>query len=256
MLVDTHCHLWEERLAGEVDQVVGRAVKAGVERMIVPGTSLESSRLAVELVKQYPKQVRALVGIHPEEEAAGGWLAELRKLIEVSREWVVGIGEIGMDRPSLWQASERQAKLELFSSQLELAVELSLPVVIHNRESEKEIREVMGKMERLPKGQFHCWSGSDEFLEWVLERDFYVSFGGNVTYPKNEKLREQVKRVPVKRLLLETDSPYLPPQGKRGERNEPSNVRISAQTIAWVRGMELEELAEQTSVNAERLFGL
>lgn len=227
--------------------------------MICPSENLEDAKEIVELAKR-EEGIWGLAGIYPGEvgsrEIVYGGIGKLRDFVKQNREYIVGIGEIGLDRPSLLRASERQADLELFKGQLELAAEMDLPAVIHNRGAEIEIKEVMEGMDKLPGGQFHCWSGSDAFLDYVLSRGFYVGFCANVTYPKNDKLREQAARVPADRLLLETDSPYLPPQGKRGERNTPENVKMTAALLADLRGDSPQALAEQTTENAQRLFGI
>lgn len=280
MLVDTHCHLVFPQFEGDAQEVIERARAGGVTRMIVPGTSVETSRRAIELAKRYPRVVYAGVGIHPEQVQApvnpkskilnskqiqnsNDQISKLRRLIRENREWVVAIGETGMDRKQMangqWQMAsegEMEAQKQLFRVQCELALEYDLPVIIHTRASMRETLEVLDQLPQMPRGQFHCWSDGEEELEEVLARGFYVGFCGNVTYKKNDKLRELAERVPSNRLLLETDSPYLPPQGRRGERNEPINVRITASVIAEVRGIKLEELEEQTTENVERLFGI
>ena len=135
-----------------------------------------------------------------------------------------------------------------------LAVKIDLPVVIHMREAEAEMRQVLDQMEKLPRGQFHCWAGSEEFLEIVLKKGFYVSFCGNITYKSAEELRRLIKKVPLDRLLLETDSPYLAPGERRGSLNEPANVKIIAEYIAKLLDVSPETLINQTTTNAQCLF--
>lgn len=267
MLTDTHCHLTSGKFGNDREEVMGAAREAGVTRIICPAENLEDAKRIVELAKK-EEGIWGLAGYYPGQaklDQSGKWKIESRKLIEGLKEFIkenkkliVGIGEIGLDQ--YWLGRQAEVEREMFREQLELGVEMGLPVVVHNRGAEEEIRQVMESFGRAQdkglRGQFHCWSGSDEFLDWVLERDFYVGFCGNVTYPKNEKLREQARRVPRERLLLETDSPYLPPQGKRGERNTPTNVRITAEFLANLRGVSLQELAELTSSNARELFGI
>jgi len=218
--------------------------------MICPAENLNDAKEIVKLA-QSARGIWGLAGYYP---GNAGELKKLREFLLKNKDRIVGIGEIGLD--VYWLARQAKIEKEMFRRQMELAVELNLPVVIHNREAEGEIRAVMDSLDKLPRGQFHCWSGSDEFLDYVIERDYYVGFCGNVTYKKNEKLREQVKKVPRERLLVETDAPYLPPEGKRGERNTPMSVKITARLIAELREQSEEEIARQTTENAVRLFAL
>lgn len=257
MLVDTHCHLWSERFSGELDSVIGRAREVGVTKMIVPGTEPKTWNESVELSKKYHGEVWAAAGWYPGEitsENIEQEIEELRKFVRANREYVVAIGEIGLDRYSL--DKQKDIEVEVFKKQMELAVELDMPVVVHNRGCEAEIRDVLSSIKNLPRGHFHCFSGSKIWLDYLVKQGFYVGVCGNVTYKSNNELLKVAKNIPNERLLLETDSPYLPPIGKRGERNEPSNVKITAQIIAREMGMSLEEIERQTSENAERLYNV
>jgi len=167
---------------------------------------------------------------------------------------VVGIGEIGLDFHYDKERSSKELQIKVFREQMELAGELELPVAIHTRDAEEEMRGVLKTSSSLPAGQFHCWSGSDGLLGLVLEKGFYVSFCGNITYKSADLLREQVKRVPFDRLLLETDSPYLAPGGRRGSLNEPANVKIIAEYIADLLGVSSETLINQTTANTQCLY--
>lgn len=250
MLVDTHAHLTDKKFK-DVQEVIERARKEGVEKIIVPSINLEDSKRAIELAEKH-EGVSGLVGVHPggvsltpvkEEEIVG--------LVKSSRK-VVGIGEIGLD--CFWRRERIKEQVKLFQRQLKLAVELDLPVAIHMREAEEEMREALEGMSSLPKGQFHCWSGGEEFLRLVLDKGFYVSFGGKITYPGAKRLRELVKLVPLDRLLLETDSPYLTPEPERGRLNEPKNVKIVANFIANLLDLSEASLIEETTKNALCLF--
>lgn len=256
MLVDTHAHLTDPRFIGEEKSVIERAKEAGIERVICPSGDLVDAKKVVELADKY-QEVYGCVGMYPGAgQKSPNWredLAVIRGMIENNKK-IVGVGEIGLD--SYWVERDEATEKAMFVAQLEMASEIDKPVIIHNRLCHKLMRELIGGMNPVPRGVFHCFSGDREFLEWVLAKGFYVGFGGNVTYPSNQDLRELVKLVPEERLLLETDSPYLPPAGRRGERNEPANVRITAQMIADLRGQPLKELEEQTTRNAEALFKL
>lgn len=266
MLIDTHCHLTDKKLVNQVDEVISRAHEAGVERMIVPAVGLLDGKKATGLAEKY-ESVWAMVGIHPEVlagetipeyrdewlAAGGDWMNRVRELAR-SSDRVVGIGEIGLDFFYDKEKRSQEIQMRIFQEQLELATELALPVAIHMRAAEAEMRQLLDQMEKLPKGQFHCWAGSEEFLDKVLAKGFYVSFCGNITYKSAGKLRELIKKVPLDRLLLETDSPYLAPEGRRGSVNEPSNVKILAEYIAELLEVPFSTLINQTTRNAQCLY--
>lgn len=275
MLIDSHCHLTDKKFAGEIDGVIERARDAGVEMLICLTSSLKDALAVDKLVKKYDC-VFGLVGVHPEN--AHKWLMntnehQLKNLIINNRK-IVGIGEIGMDK--YWNERDIDKQEKVFRAQLELALELDKPVAIHNRLAETEMRRVLDSYKKLPAGVMHCFSGNEDWLKYVLEKGFYVSFAGNVTYPgkrftpeesdvsprstlppsgeKFTHLQYLAKKAPLERLLVETDAPYLPPEGKRGQKNESANVRITAEFLANLRGEGFDELEIQTTKNAKRLF--
>lgn len=263
MLIDTHCHLTDKKYTN-ISDVIELAKRAGVEKMIVPGTDLDDSRKAIEIADNY-EQVWAMVGVHPENIAHLSFSiaqsrAELARMVGSSKK-VVGIGEIGLDNylrtreiKNSRTRGQMKRQIEVFKMQLELAAELNLPVVIHMREAEEEMRGVLDELTELPRGQFHCWSGREELLKLVLEKGFYVSFCGNITYPSADNLRRLAKLVPLDRLLLETDSPYLSPEPVRGSVNIPSNVKILAEYLANLLRIPVEILVNQTTKNAKCLY--
>lgn len=256
MLIDTHCHLTDGRFKEDVAQMIAQARKNGVEKIIVPATDLKDSYRVVKLIAKQ-ENVYGLLGIYPGNAEKifnlEDTIFKLKGLI-ANNQKIVGIGEIGLD--SYWNERDLEKQKDVFRAQLELALELDKSVAVHSRGAEVEIREVFESMEKLPKGQFHCFGESEEFLRYLLEKGFYVSFCGNVTYKSADNLRGLAKIVPESRLLLETDAPYLPPAGKRGERNTPANVRITAEFLANLRGVRLEELERQTTKNAHELYQL
>lgn len=255
-MIDTHAHLSDALFENEVAEVVERARRAGVTLIINPTVNLKDARKMLELTRQF-REIYGLVGIYPGEAGQGeDWkdeLVQLRELL-VANEKVVGIGEIGLDRESYALEPEREELV--FRAQFETAIELDYPVVIHTRDTQEDIGRILRDYPRLPRGHFHCFSGSEAWLEEVLACGFYVGFDGNVTYKAAENLRQLARRVPQNRLLLETDSPYLPPEGKRGERNESANVKITAEFLAKIRGESVEDLIVQTTRNAQNLFRL
>lgn len=264
MLIDTHAHLWFDDFANDLEEVLARAKAAGVEKIVVPGTDIESCKQAVELARKYPGVVYASVGVHPEEVlgrnintgkvrpslTSSGWALPLRSDLLAAREQVVAIGEIGTDASTEELKNCMSQQKELFREQCLLALEFDLPVIIHTRNSLTEALEVLDALPTMPRGQFHCFSHDEVGLRQVLERGFHVSFCGNITWSK--RVAKLVSLVPDDRLLLETDSPFMDP----GKRNEPANVARLAQVIAGLRGQTFEQVVELTTVNAIRLFRL
>ncbi len=252
-LIDTHLHLQWEKFDEDRDAVVERALEAGVTRMITLATDLKTSEQVIALAERYAG-VYAAVGVHPTDvhKAAA---RDYYEIADLSRhEKVVAIGEIGMD--FYWDTSHAKAQEKAFQLQLEMAADLGLPVAIHNREAGEAILKVLGYVAgALPQGVFHCFAEDEHYARTVLELGFHISFTGNLTYKKSE-LPEVAEKVPLERLLLETDSPFLTPVPKRGKRNEPAFVRYIAEKHADIRGISLEALAAATTENAERLFGL
>lgn len=254
MLIDTHCHLSSSKFSGDIEEVISRANGQGVRKIILPATNVEDTRSIVKLVNKH-EGLYGLAGIYPGEiqknDNKERDLIELRKIIQ-EEEKIIGVGEIGID--CYW--AERDVEIEklMFREQLVMAAELGVPVAIHNRKAEVEIKEVFEDIENLPSGHFHCWSGSAEFLKYVLERGFYVGICGNIMYPSNNELREIVKNIPIDKLLIETDSPYLPPQGKRGERNEPQNVKIIAEFLAKLLNLKPNSFIKRSESNTKRLY--
>lgn len=258
MLVDTHCHLSSEKY-GDVLGVIKSSVENGVEVMVVPTTSIEDLTTAISKLSDY-KRVFLLAGIHPEDVEkvtdVNEVIEEMKKIIRENKEKIVGIGEIGLDFYYDKEKKTKKEQLELFKAQLQLAVELDLPVAIHMREAEEETLEVMRLMDKIPKGQFHCFGGSRNFLRQVLDWGYFVSFAGNITFKSAGDLRERLSETPLEKLLLETDSPYLSPEPVRGTINEPKNVKILADFIAREMKIEPKTLAEITTNNAKCLYSL
>ncbi len=252
-LVDTHCHLDMDPLMRECGSVIERALAGGVTRMVTIGIDLESSQKAVDLAAAN-KGVYAAVGVHP-HNVGGVTDNQYRELIRLAgRPEVVAWGEIGMDMVKRYEPLELQK--EHFLRQLKIAKDLALPVIIHDREAHSDI--LAGLMEYAPfpaKGVIHCFSGDAELAARVVDLGFYVSIPGVVTFNKAEQLQDAVRRVPLSRLFLETDAPFLAPVPKRGKSNEPIFVLYTAQKVAELKGVTLEKVARNTTLNAESLFG-
>ena len=247
-MTDTHAHL--DACAEPAEVLVARAQTAGVERIVSVGSGLASCRETLAIAGR-EQGVFAALGIHPHQAADedAGRLDELRKLLGDER--AVAVGETGLDFYRDYAPHDRQR--ELFERQLELAAELGKAVVVHSRAASDETAEALEGFEGTVV--LHCFS-APELLPVALERGYYVSFAGNVTYPSAEELREAARRIPGDRLLVETDSPYLSPQPRRGRPNEPANVVHTAAALAEARGEDADELAARLDANATAAFSL
>lgn len=251
MFFDSHTHLNDERFEEDVVEVWQRAREGGVSRALVLGFSLEASRRAVELAGRL-EGLYAAVGIHPHSAEAAD-AAAMRQIAELAAEpAVVAIGETGLD---FSRGAERQAVQEAaFGAHLDLATERDLPVIVHVRDA---FDATLAVLQDYPgRGIIHCYTGDVEQLAGFLRLDLYISFAGVITYPSGSQTGEALKIVPGDRLLIETDSPHLAPQSRRGKRNEPVNLVETAARAAELRGTDLEDLAATTERNAARLFGL
>ena len=291
MLIETHAHLDYPDFAPDFDDVLRRATEAGVTRIITIGTSVESSRRALALAKKYPN-VFAVIGVHPTyvEESGDDVITPLRELAANPR--VVALGETGLDYHRLPSKELEDAKTNrfphqaithaiskallytteeeieagihdgaykskqasLFEQQLDLAVELGLNVVIHQRDAWQDTLDIMRPYAGKVRGVFHCFGGSIEQADEVLDQDHLVSFTGIVTFKNGANVREVAAQVPLWKFMVETDCPYLAPVPFRGKRCEPAHTRIVAETIAAARGISLEEVAEATTETAEKFF--
>lgn len=253
-LVDSHLHLDLSQFDEDRDSVVSRASGANVVCLINPGRNLESSRRAVELAEKYP-QVYAAVGVHPHCAAEEGTESEggFRSLAEHPR--VVAIGEIGLD--FFRNISPPETQRRVFRKYLRLARELNLPAIVHCRDAFEEICSIIREeSSQTLRGVLHSFSGDESSAESLLRAGFYISFSGQLTYRKNDRLRSVARMLPNERVLVETDSPFLPPQPERGKRNEPAFVRHVAEELARIKGLTLEDVARITTRNVRRLFGV
>ena len=255
-LTDTHAHLDFPRFKSDRERVIKRAAAAGVKAIINVGVSLASSQAAVALAESYP-QVYAAVGVHPHDAktVTKEVLEELRAL--ASHPKVVAIGETGLD--FFRDLSPRDKQRQAFQQQLALASEVGKPVIIHDRDAHKEIMSILRRWIRgshKPVGVLHCFSGDLAMAQEAIELGFYISTAGPVTFKNARRLRELIRQLPVEKLLVETDCPYLTPHPYRGKRNEPAYVKFVAQEVARVKGLSVEEVARITSDNARALFAL
>lgn len=253
VLIDSHAHIYYRDYLGDFDEMLARAADAGVCAMIVVGTDLESSREAILLAEKYP-QLYAAVGIHPHD--AGRVTAacyDVIRTLALSSPKVVAIGEIGLD--FYRDRSPRDLQEIVFRRFLQLAAELDKPVIIHDRDAHERVMTII-REESVRRGVLHCFSGDAVMAAEAVSMGFYVSIPGTITYPANEGLRDVVRAITIDRMLVETDCPYLPPVPYRGKRNEPAYVRLAAEKLAEVKGLNLEDVARITTKNVGDLFGI
>ncbi len=249
MLIDSHIHLDSEVYSEDLDELIQRAGDAGINKLLTPGTSIESSKNCIAIA-QNNHEVYAAVGVHPHEadDTPKDYMDSLRDLC--SEPVVVAIGEIGLDFNKNYSSVE--AQLSIFENQLNLAKEKNLPVIIHNRDSAAEMEKILSNGGYY-NGVMHCYTGSVEFAETLLSMGFHLGFTGIATFGVKE-LEIVIKMVPDDRLLVETDGPYMTPLPHRGKRNEPAYVEFIAKKISELRGASYEEISELTTQNCLRLF--
>ncbi len=272
MLIDTHCHLDFKDFDADRQAILDRAVKAGVARIINVGSSLEGSRRAVELANTH-EIIYASVGIHP-HDASGVTdkaLEELRRLAlggsytgssmpsfrddSIKRSKVVAIGEVGLDYYR--NLSPKDKQIEAFKKFIRLAGSLKLPLIIHSREADRDLIDILkSEKSKEQAGVIHCFSGDAQFLRECLDLGFYISFTANLTFKKAQALRELAGTVPIEKVLLETDAPYLAPEGMRGKRNEPAYLAYLVDEWVKLTGLSREDVARITTHNANELFKL
>lgn len=264
-MIDVHCHLNFHSFEKNYDEVIKKAKKDGVEKIINVGTKIDSSQKAIVLAQKYDN-LYAIVGVHPHhaDKLEDNWLKDLEEITKNPK--VVGIGECGMDYYSYKSNSivDKKLQKEIFIKQIELAYKLKLPLQIHNRHAGKDILEILSSHKSYllnPPGMFHCMSGDIQFLKQVLNLGFYVGFDGNITYQglapgENTELKDLVNYAPLDRIVAETDSPFLTPEPHRGSLNIPSYVIIVAAKIAEIKGVSFSLVEDQTTKNAKAIFRL
>lgn len=255
MYFDTHAHMDDRRFDKDREELFKELPSRGISLMINPGTDLTSSKKAIEYARAY-EYVYAAVGFHP-HDAKNMQDEDLDMLEEMAlnNPKVVAIGEIGLDYH--YDFSPREVQKERFIQQLELAAKLKLPVIIHNRESHGDMMNILEEKKNiLTGGVMHCYSGSWEMAERLLDLGFYISLAGPVTFKNAKRAVEVAKKIPLDRLLIETDSPYLTPVPHRGKRNDPGYVKFVAEKIGELRGLSGEEVGRITKENGMRLFSI
>jgi TatD DNase family protein len=254
MFVDTHAHLFFENYKDDIDVVLNRAKENDIDFVIVPATDLKTAKESIALAEKY-EQVYSTVGIHPHDtkEWNDSLIAQIEEVVRHPK--VIAIGEIGLDY--YYDFSPKDQQIKAFKAQLDLAVKMQLPVVIHNRDSDEDMMDIIQSYCGTGlKAQFHCFNGSIEDAFEYMKMNHFISFTGNITYKKSDSLRETLSKIDLSHLMLETDSPFMTPVPHRGKRNEPAYVKIVAQQVAEIHKLSLEEIGRITSLNTFRFFGI
>lgn len=255
MLIDTHVHLNADQYEGEIDDVITRAKEDGVEKFVVIGFDRKTIQRTMDLIEAYD-EVYGVIGWHPVDavdctDEDLEWIESL-----ADNEKIVAIGEMGLDYH--WDKSPKDVQEEVFIKQIELAKRVNLPIVIHNREAEEDAIRILEENDAKAVGgimhSFH--NGTDEQIDRVLDMGFYVSLAGVITFKNAKRPKEVAQYVPLNRLVVETDAPYLTPHPYRGKRNEPKLVRLVAEELAELRGISIEEVEKTTTENAKRIYNI
>ena len=258
MFIDTHAHLNYPDIVKNIDEILSRASDNGIEAVIIPATDYQTSLEVAEMIQKYDMLYGA-VGIHPTElkNFRENHFADIENLTQKKK--IVAIGEIGLDY--YWEPYDKDFQQYVLKTQLQIAKRTGLPVILHNRKSSEDLMRIVteeydsGKL----KGQFHSFSGDEQMAKKCVEMGFYISVTGNITYKPNEYTLlnyEILKNTGLNHLLLETDTPYLPPVPYRGKQNEPSYLKYTAEKIAEIKGITINELAESTTKNAKSLYNI
>jgi len=253
-LIDTHTHIYSDQFDGDLTEVMERATQNGVQRLLLPNIDSSTTKRMWDVVNAYPKRCFPMMGIHPcsVNESIADELKHVETELATGK--YIAVGEIGIDL--FWEKKFRKEQIAAFEQQMEWAKELNLPVAIHCRDSFDEIFASVEKVQdgRL-RGVLHCFTGNEEQANRTIDLGLHIGLGGVLTF-KNSGVDKAVKNVPMEKILLETDSPYLAPTPYRGKRNESSYTKLVAEKLAEVKELPLEEIAKITTANAERLFNL
>lgn len=254
MLFDTHVHLNAEQYEDDLQEVINRALEKGVQNMVVVGFDEPTIKKAIQIAETYDF-IYASVGWHPVDavDMTDEHLAWIEELAQHPK--VVALGEMGLDY--YWDKSPKEVQKDVFRRQIRLARKVNLPIIIHNRDATEDVVTIL-KEEHVEEvgGIMHCFTGSIEVAKQCMDMNMYISFGGPVTFKNAKKPKEVATELPLDKLLIETDCPYLTPHPFRGKRNEPGYVSYVAEQIAELKGITYEELAEITTANAKKLFGI
>lgn len=251
MIIDSHCHLDYEPLINDINQILLNAKNNNISHLLTIGTGLDSSKKVYEIVEKY-ENIYGSIGIHPNSTTNN--LADLNKLLTIKKKSkkIIAFGETGLDY--FYKRSEKKDQIYSFEKHIELAISERVPVIIHTRDADQDTLSVIKKNYLKTKFLIHCFTGSLEFAKKLLEFGCLISFSGIITFKKSSDLRSVVKYVPIEKMLIETDSPYLSPDPLRGKSNEPANVKIVAENVALIKDISFEDVANITSRNFKNFF--
>lgn len=251
-IIDTHSHIYLDNFKDDIDETINRAFNNFVTKIILPNIDENSVNDVFNLCNKYPNSLFPALGLHP-TSVTEKYKLQLDAIFDKFNNNVIAIGEIGIDL--YWDKSLKQQQIDAFKIQLEFASDKNLPVIIHSRDSMREIIEVIENINNTFKGVFHCFSGNQEQAKYVIDKGFYIGVGGVITYKKSE-LPEIIANIPIEKIIVETDSPFLPPTPNRGKRNEPAYIINTVNKIAEIKKLDVKTVADFTSQNAELLFNI
>jgi len=254
MFIDTHAHLFYPNFNEDVDEVIARAKDAGVHCIIVPATDIETSHKVIGLIEKYDF-IYGAVGVHPHDtkDWQNSIVSEIEELAK--HEKIVAIGEIGLDY--FYDFSPKDKQMEAFKAQLDLALKINKPVIIHTRDADDDMMSVIRSYKDTSlKAQFHCFNGTLQNAKELVRLNHFISFTGNITFKKSDGLRDIASKLSLESVMLETDSPFMTPEPFRGKRNEPANVKLVAEKLAEIHHLTIEDVARLTTYNVFRMFGV
>ena len=251
MIIDSHCHLDYEPLINNIDQILLNAKKNDITKLLTIGTSLESSIKVLDIINKY-SNVYGAIGIHP--NSTTGNLEKLDDILTLknNNKKVIAFGETGLDY--FYKRSEKNDQIFAFEKHIEFSITENVPVIIHTRDADDDTISIIKKYYKKTNFLIHCFTGTLDFAKKLLDLNCIISFSGIITFKKSNNLRDVVKYVPLEKMLIETDSPYLSPDPFRGKSNEPANVKIVAETIASIKQIPFREVASSTTANFEKFF--
>ena len=251
MIIDSHCHLDYEPLINNIDQILLNAKKNDISKLLTIGTSLESSKKVLDIINKY-SNVYGAIGIHP--NSTTGNLEKLDGILALknNNKKVIAFGETGLDY--FYKHSEKNDQIFAFEKHIEFSIAENVPVIIHTRDADDDTISIIKKYYKKTNFLVHCFTGTLDFAKKLLDLNCIISFSGIITFKKSNNLRDVVKYVPLEKMLIETDSPYLSPDPFRGKSNEPANVKIVAETIASIKQISFGEVASSTTANFEKFF--
>lgn len=255
MLIDTHAHLDFKEYDKDRDEVIKRAFEGGVEKIINVGCNLDRSQASINITKKYD-QIFASIGVHPYDGKSDSIKTITERLFKMAKdEKVVAIGEIGLDYYRLEKERNKDIQKRVFRTQLDVAKELELPVILHCRDAYEDMLDII-KKDNIKRGVSHCFLGNKEIAKRYLELGLYLSFTGVITFKNAGEVIDVVRETPLERILIETDAPFLAPEPHRGTRNEPAYVKYIAEKIATIKEIGYDQVAKVTTKNVEELFGI